>query len=57
MPNYGGGDLLEITPAGGGATALLPFTEAFVPEVHVAVGYVVVDTPDLFSDTTDSDDV
>jgi 16S rRNA processing protein RimM len=57
VPNYGGGDLLEITPAGGGATALLPFTEAFVPEVHVAGGYVVVDAPDLFSDTTDGDDV
>jgi 16S rRNA processing protein RimM len=46
VPNYGGGDLLEIKPAQGGATALLPFTLAFVPEVDVAGRRVVVDAPD-----------
>jgi 16S rRNA processing protein RimM len=49
VPNYGGVDLLEVAPEGGGATALVPFTEAFVPEVRVAEGYVVVDAPDLFA--------
>lgn len=49
VPNYGGGDLLEIKPALGGATALLPFTKAFVPVLAIAEGRVVVDPPeDLF---------
>jgi 16S rRNA processing protein RimM len=49
VPNYGGGDLLEIAPAGGGATALLPFTRAFVPGVDLAAGRIVADAPaDLF---------
>jgi 16S rRNA processing protein RimM len=50
VPNYGGGDLLEIAPAAGGATALLPFTKAFVPEVDVAAKRIVADPPaDLFA--------
>jgi 16S rRNA processing protein RimM len=50
VPNYGGGDLLEIKPALGGATALLPFTKAFVPVLEIAEGRVVVDPPeDLFA--------
>ncbi|MCJ2009421.1 ribosome maturation factor RimM [Methylobacterium sp. E-016] len=48
VPNYGGGDLLEIKPAQGGATALLPFTKAFVPELDVAAGRVVVAPPEDF---------
>src|SRR4051794_15101174 len=43
VPNYGGGDLLEIKPARGGPTALLPFTLAFVPEIDIAGRRVVVD--------------
>ncbi|MBY0295971.1 MAG: ribosome maturation factor RimM [Methylobacterium sp.] len=46
VPNYGGGDLLEIAPAGGGATALLPFTRAFVPAIDLAARTVTVDPPD-----------
>src|SRR4051812_16419092 len=42
VPNYGGGDLLEIAPASGGPTALLPFTKAFVPLVDLAGPRVVV---------------
>ncbi len=50
VPNYGGGDLLEIRPASGGPSALLPFTRAFVPEVDVPGRRVVVDPPaDLFA--------
>jgi 16S rRNA processing protein RimM len=50
VPNYGGGDLLEIAPAAGGASALLPFTKAFVPRVDPAARRVVVDPPeDLFA--------
>ncbi|MFG5117555.1 ribosome maturation factor RimM [Methylorubrum sp. POS3] len=50
VPNYGGGDLLEIRPAAGGPTALLPFTKAFVPSLDIAGGRIVADPPgDLFA--------
>lgn len=50
VPNYGGGDLLEIRPAVGGATALLPFTKAFVPTLDLAARRIVIDPPeDLFA--------
>lgn len=50
VPNYGGGDLLEIAPAAGGSPALLPFTKAFVPEIDVAARRITVDPPeDLFA--------
>ncbi|GJD70780.1 ribosome maturation factor RimM [Methylobacterium gnaphalii] len=50
VPNYGGGDLLEIRSAKGGATALLPFTKAFVPVLDVPNRRVVVDPPaDFFA--------
>jgi 16S rRNA processing protein RimM len=46
VPDYGGGDLLEIQPAKGGATAHLPFTKAFVPAVDLTERRVVIDAPD-----------
>jgi 16S rRNA processing protein RimM len=46
VPNYGGGDLLEIAPAAGGASALLPFTTGFAPVVDLAGRRVVIDAPD-----------
>jgi 16S rRNA processing protein RimM len=48
VPNFGGGDLLEIAPAGPGPSAFLPFTKAFVPLVDMAGRRVVVDAPDDF---------
>ena len=50
VPNYGGGDLLEIAPPEGGVSALLPFTKAFVPVVDLAGRRVIADPPpDLFA--------
>ena len=46
VPNYGGGDLLEIAPEGGGPSALLPFTKAFVPTVDIPARRLVADPPD-----------
>lgn len=43
--NYGAGDLLEIRLSANGKTELVPFGEAFVPEVDVAGGRVVVAWP------------
>ena len=48
VPNYGGGDLLELRPAAGGATALLPFTKAFVPDLDVPGRRITVDLPEDF---------
>ena len=45
VQNFGAGDLLEIAPAAGGPTLLLPFTDAVVPVVDVAGGRVVVNPP------------
>ncbi len=33
MHNFGAGNVVEIAPASGGDTLMLPFTSAFVPEV------------------------
>ena len=43
--NFGAGDLLEIAPARGGSTMMLPFTETTVPTVDIAGGKVVVEPP------------
>ncbi|MDP4021595.1 ribosome maturation factor RimM [Methylobacterium sp. NEAU 140] len=48
VPNYGGGDLLELRPVSGGATALLPFTKAFVPALDLPARRVTVALPDDF---------
>ena len=40
VPNFGAGDLLEITPALGGQTWFLAFTRETVPELHIADGWL-----------------
>ena len=44
--NFGAGDLIEVQPAHGGMTVMLPFTETIVPMVDVAAGRIVIDPPD-----------
>jgi 16S rRNA processing protein RimM len=43
--NFGAGDIIEIAPPGG-ATMLLPFTNAVVPTVDIAGGRVLIELPD-----------
>lgn len=43
--DFGGGEILEIAPAGGGDTLLFPFTRAVVPEIDVADGWLVIVAP------------
>jgi len=43
--NFGAGDLLEIEPAAGGATLMLPFTEATVPAVDISGRKIIVEPP------------
>ena len=44
--NFGAGDLLEISPASGAATVLMPFTRETVPEVDVEGGWLKVVPPE-----------
>lgn len=63
VQNYGGGDILAVTLAMGG-DALVPFTQAAVPDVSVAGGYIVVDPvaagliedPDTIDDAEEAHD-
>ena len=51
VPNYGAGDLLDIRPAKGGPSVLMPFTKVFAPVVDVAGRRVEIDPPaGLFDD-------
>ena len=43
--NFGGGDMIEIKPQGGGEPLMIPFTDANVPGVDIAAGRVVVVPP------------
>lgn len=43
--NFGAGDVIEIQPAEGGKTLLLPFTEAVVPKVDIKGGLIIVVMP------------
>ncbi|NIJ41286.1 16S rRNA processing protein RimM [Parvibaculum indicum] len=45
IQNFGAGDLLEISPEGGGATVLMPFTAENAPEVDIEGGKIVIDPP------------
>ncbi len=46
VQNFGASDLLEIRPAGGGATFYLAFTRENVPVVDIEGGRVVVNVPE-----------
>ena len=43
--NYGGGDILEIAPEGGGEALLLPFTKTVVTAVDFKAGVITVSRP------------
>ena len=45
VPNYGGGDLVEVRPVAGGETLLFPFTRAVVPEIDFAAGSLTIVPP------------
>jgi len=47
--NFGAGDLIEVRPAAGGDTALVPFDTTNVPDIDVAAGRIVIDSVHLWS--------
>jgi 16S rRNA processing protein RimM len=46
LMNYGAGDVLEIAPAEGGETLLLPFTKRVAPRIEFDAGRIVIELPD-----------
>lgn len=44
--DFGAGAILELQPVAGGPTAMLPFTETFVPSIDVAGRRIVVAPPE-----------
>jgi 16S rRNA processing protein RimM len=45
VTNYGGGDILEVAPPGGGETLLLPFTKRVAPILDFKAGRIVIELP------------
>jgi len=45
LANYGGGDILEIAPEGGGETLLLPFTRRVAPMIDFDAGRLMIEPP------------
>ena len=43
--NFGAGDLLEIEPAAGGATVMLPFNATTVPTIDIPARRLVIEPP------------
>ena len=45
LRNFGAGDILEIAPAAGGETLMLPFTKAVAVEIDLSKGRIVIVPP------------
>ena len=45
LANYGAGDVLEIAPAQGGETLLLPFTKRIARRIDFEAGRIVIERP------------
>ncbi len=51
VQNFGAGDLLEVRPATGGATVLVPFTREIVPDIDKETGWLLMLAPEgIFED-------
>lgn len=46
LQNFGGGDMVEVQPVGGGETEFFPFTHETVPDVNIDGGRIVVVRPE-----------
>lgn len=52
VQNYGAGDILEVRPAEGGPTWLIPFTKAAVPKVDIKARRIEIDPAYLMKPET-----
>lgn len=51
VQNFGAGDLLEVRPATGGASVLVPFTSEIVPDIDIEAGWMLMLPPEgIFED-------
>lgn len=51
VQNFGASDLLEVRPATGGATVLVPFTREIVPDIDREAGWLLMLAPEgIFED-------
>jgi 16S rRNA processing protein RimM len=50
LMNHGAGDILEIAPAAGGETLLLPFTKSVAPRIDFDAGRIVIEPPSEVED-------
>ena len=50
LTNHGAGDILEVAPAGGGETLLLPFTKSVAPRIDFAAARIVIEPPSEVED-------
>lgn len=55
VQNYGAGDLLEVRPATGGNTVLVPFTQEIVPDIDRDAGWLLMLPPDGIFDDGDTE--
>jgi 16S rRNA processing protein RimM len=53
--NFGAGDLLEVQPAKGGETVMLPFTADVAPEIDIAGRRIVLDPQGAFADKAETE--
>jgi 16S rRNA processing protein RimM len=53
LMNHGAGDILEIAPAEGGETLLLPFTRRVAPTIDFDAGRIVISPPREVEDEPD----
>lgn len=42
--NFGAGDIIEIKLSGSNKTEMIPFNDAYVPEINIKNGYIIVET-------------
>lgn len=54
--NFGAGEILEIKVSATGRQEMIPFTRAYVPEVNVKDGYIIVSSVSMLFDEDDGDD-
>jgi len=51
VQNFGAGDLLEVRPATGGESVLVPFTQEIVPDIDQEAGWLLMLPPEgIFED-------
>ena len=54
--NFGAGDMIELKLDNSGKSEIIPFTKAYVPEVNIKNGYIIVESQSLKFQAEDKED-